>query len=447
MVFRKKDTEQIGLTEAKVDRDRMKSWGGEELFNRFMELKNRLSQPENDMNYWTSTKRPHQPEELIDILDRLEAETAAKKERNRQERSGAEKVYEDDKWLVYHITTFEASRRYGAGSRWCITGKNMRDEDAYGNRYWNMYTADGVQFYFFLLKDSNDKWALALRPNGDFEIFNAADHQVNGIPDAPEVPGLPDVSVPENNYDDDDWYEDEVDDEMELDDDDDFGGNNEVHTPAPTYETEPVAVPPVFQGRTPEDAAERYGSTIVSEVIPGRLFVIELPEGKFTMFAFERGMGGPLAAQTGNGYAIIKFNTADEVTQFAQAFVTGGQQIQTSDMEEVEESFSFKLKEEIEDYRSEVEIKPLDEGDREYIEDAIRNRSEHIDWYVLHYDLDTTDYLNDIEFSNLADAWKKFKSEKPYSVSDRVELMFAPEWTDEEFEDNVVINFKQRLSK
>ena len=439
MVFRKKETvlETVELNEAKVDKDRMKAWGGEELFNRFMELKNRLPVPQNDMTYWTSTKAPHSPEELAALLDELEAATKRKKEKEQEVRDGAEKVYEDETWLVYHITTFEASKRYGAGSRWCITGKNLSGADTYGNTYWNRYRSQGIEFYFFIKKDDQDKWALALRPSGDYEIFNAADNEVGYIPNAPHVEGLPDVSVgDEYDYDDDlDLLDDEEIEEVE--------DEEREYTPVerPTYETEPVAGPPVFPGATPEDAAESYASRIVNEIIPGRLFVIELPEGKFTLFAFERGFGGPLAAQTGNGYAIIKFETEEAATQMAQQFVSGGAQIQTSDME-VEESFSFKLKEEIEDYRVDVEIKPLNSGDEEYIKDAIKKRSESFDWYVLHYDTKTTDYLNDIEFSTLKDAWEKFKEEEHYNESDRIEIIFAPEFADEEFEDNVVVTYK-----
>ena len=449
MVFRKKEATKVELTEAKVDRDRMKQWGGEELFNRFMELKNRLTQPENDMNYWTSTKRPHSPEELIAILDRLEGETKAKKEREKAKKEGAELIYEDDNWYVYHITTFEASKKYGAGSRWCITGKNLSGEDAYGNRYWDIYTRNGDKFYFFLKKGSNDKWALALHSNGDFEIFNAADRAVDGIPGAPSVPGLPEVAgYDDSNYDDDLDLDDgdlelDVDDEIDLDDED----NNEVPVQRPNYEMEPVAMPPVFRGRTPEDAAESYSSSIVNELIPGSLFVIELPEGKYTLFAYERGFGGPLAGQMGQGYAILKFNTVEDAIEFAQQFVAGRMQIQTSDMDNVDESFTFKMHEGVEDYRSDVVVKTLDSGDEEYARDAIKNRSEHIDWYVLHYDVDTGDYLNEIEFSNLADAWELFKGEKPYTINDRVELVFAPEFNDEEFFDNIVVNYKMKKSK
>ena len=454
MVFRKKDEikETVELTEAKVDKDKMKAWGGEELFNRFMELKNRLESPLNDMTYWTSSKNPHEPSELVVILDKLESDTKAKKERDRAVRDGAEKVYEDDEWLVYHITTFEASQRYGAGSRWCITGKNLSGNDAYGNHYWNSYTGRGIQFYFFIKKSDQDKWALALEPNGSYSIFNAADDEVYAIPNAPQVDGLPNVSIEKEDpdYDDDDL--ELPDDEMDLDDEDEVRvAGADTPIARPNYETEPVAVPPVFPGATPEDAAESYASRIVSEVIPGRLFIIELPEGKFTLFAFERGFGGPLAAQTSNGFAIIKFDTEEGANQMAQQFVTGGTQIQTSDTEEtqtfdgeeVDEAFSFKLREDVEDYRVDVEVKPLSPNDEEYVRDAIRNRSEHFDWYVLHYDTETTDYLNDIEFSNLKDAWEKFKGEEPMSKSDRVELIFAPEFSDDEFEDNVVVTYKK----
>jgi hypothetical protein len=43
-------------------------------------------------------------------------------------------VYEDEVWLIVRPLTFEASSKYGAGTKWCTTQKNDKQ---YFTRYWN----------------------------------------------------------------------------------------------------------------------------------------------------------------------------------------------------------------------------------------------------------------------------------------------------------------------
>lgn len=74
---------------------------------------------------------------------------------------------------------------------------------------------------------------------------------------------------------------------------------------------------------------------------------------------------------------------------------------------------------------------------------AIEKRSNHLDWYVLHYNTKTTAYMNEIEFMTYDEAIEKYHNEKPYSYDDRVELIFAPIEDDEEFENNIVVFSKQ----
>ena len=38
--------------------------------------------------------------------------------RKRVKKEGAEKVYEDDRWLIVRPFTIEASRMYGGGTKW-----------------------------------------------------------------------------------------------------------------------------------------------------------------------------------------------------------------------------------------------------------------------------------------------------------------------------------------
>lgn len=110
------------ITEARVDKERMIQWGGQELFDKFEKVKNSLDGRLRDMTYWTSKKNPHDPEELEKLVDDILAEREAKKEKERLASDGAELIYEDADWLVYKITNFEASQKYGKNTKWCISG-------------------------------------------------------------------------------------------------------------------------------------------------------------------------------------------------------------------------------------------------------------------------------------------------------------------------------------
>lgn len=64
-------------------------------------------------------------------------------------------------------------------------------------------------------------------------------------------------------------------------------------------------------------------------------------------------------------------------------------------------------------------------------------------WYVLHYDVRTTKYLNEIEFSNYENALKKFNSENFINEEDRIELIFSAEGFDlQYYSENIVVKIR-----
>lgn len=116
-----------------------------------------------------------------------------------QERiDGATLIYDKNGWKVYRITTYKAARFYGAGTKWCITGRYEGYEDK-GEYYFKKYireeSLDGG--YYFYIKGGR-KWCLLQRTDGSTLIWNAKDHPVsdeifdnNEAPDWPlDVPGV-----------------------------------------------------------------------------------------------------------------------------------------------------------------------------------------------------------------------------------------------------------------
>lgn len=196
------------LTEAKEDKEKFKNWIADGvansslreqpqivdiLVNKFVELKPRIKSPYNDFYYWIKNSTF---DDFWNYLTGLIQEINHKDEIKQKEKDGAELIYSDDTWKVYHITNYEASAKYGKGTKWCITGTKRWNDGTTGKETFQDYhDKNNVEFYFYLNKNG-DKYALALYPNGkSYEIFNAEDVSCAYIPDAPKVEGLPDVSL------------------------------------------------------------------------------------------------------------------------------------------------------------------------------------------------------------------------------------------------------------
>lgn len=176
------------LLEAKADNDKLIAYVGEDEANRFFKMKDRLKGSEKDLYYWLKKE----PQELTDRLDELENEKT-RSQVNKEAKKGAELVAENDYYKVYKINTFEAAKKYGANTKWCITGKEsgwIKDENE--NKYWKRYTEEGIEFYFFISKKDNHKYALASHPKNrdNYQIFDETDVEVDDIPEGVEIEGV-----------------------------------------------------------------------------------------------------------------------------------------------------------------------------------------------------------------------------------------------------------------
>jgi hypothetical protein len=180
----------IKLTEAKADTQKLIDFAGLELANRFLAIKNRLKAPESDLYYWVKNKTVDDLEQAVIAAEQA---TASKRITKSKVDEGAKLVAESDDWKVYHITSFEASQKYGRDTQWCITGIND-----YGDKYWNQYTKLGVKFYFFITKHdynhrgSDSKFAIALYPNDKYEVFDQRDSRAH----LRDIENIEEVSIP-----------------------------------------------------------------------------------------------------------------------------------------------------------------------------------------------------------------------------------------------------------
>ena len=81
---------------------------------------------------------------FVDTEQSKVAQVVQKKEKEKRE---ARRVFENDKVVVVQPFTFEASQKYGKGTKWCITGYEHS-----GDVHWKNYTSSGGVFYFVISK-------------------------------------------------------------------------------------------------------------------------------------------------------------------------------------------------------------------------------------------------------------------------------------------------------
>lgn len=73
--------------------------------------------------------------------------------------------------------------------------------------------------------------------------------------------------------------------------------------------------------------------------------------------------------------------------------------------------------------------------------EEINTRQNELEWYILHFNVLTTDYENEIIFTTYEEALNNFLKAKPYHCYDRIELIYSPM---DETKENVVIFSKQQ---
>lgn len=178
------------INESKADTRNLIDFAGEDLTNRFLKVKNRLKAPENDLYYWIKNKTPEELEKAVTSIENSKSVSQTKKD---IADAGAKLIQDTEHWKVYHITTFEASQKYGRDSKWCITGI-----DNYGDKFWKEYTDAGITFYFIISKENYDsrgkdsKFAIAKHPDIQrYEIYNQQDERVFGK----DIPYYEEISI------------------------------------------------------------------------------------------------------------------------------------------------------------------------------------------------------------------------------------------------------------
>lgn len=130
------------------------------------------------------------------MLDTVETMKEAQLRNKGLEKAGAiliHKAANDDDYNVYNIINFEASAKYGKGTKWCISGVKPNKNGLTGRDYFKKYKEDmgaDINFYFYVSKNRG-KYAITVATQGSRgmkEIYDSKDMRIDEIPDAPSVP-------------------------------------------------------------------------------------------------------------------------------------------------------------------------------------------------------------------------------------------------------------------
>lgn len=133
------------------------------MINNFDSLQSQLEK--KDINQYESFR------ELYSALQ-IPLEKKKEKDLGKELEKQVEKIYENDKYLVVRPLTEEASCKYGANTKWCVTQK--------GSGNFHIYTTGGQRLYFIISKEKlkqgvYSKIAIHIDNEGEPTYYDAQD--------------------------------------------------------------------------------------------------------------------------------------------------------------------------------------------------------------------------------------------------------------------------------
>ena len=106
-------------------------------------------------------------DEFLSVLPKLD-DIHTSKEEERIAKAGAEKLFEDENWLVIHPKTEEAACYYGKGTRWCTAARE--------DNYFDRYNQDGNLYIIISKKNPEEKYQFHFE---SASFMNAEDKDIN----------------------------------------------------------------------------------------------------------------------------------------------------------------------------------------------------------------------------------------------------------------------------
>ena len=145
--------------ESKKDLDDLKAFLGDKLYDDYMKIRDRIPKDHNEFKDFIKLKKMDR-NDIQDFVSSFQSKSDKKKA---DKTEGAEKLYEDEDWVVYRITTYPAAQLYGKGTKWCITGRYAGHEEQ-GQDFFDDYIdgrhLDGGYYFYINKKDPNEKYCV-----------------------------------------------------------------------------------------------------------------------------------------------------------------------------------------------------------------------------------------------------------------------------------------------
>lgn len=197
------DEDEGGLTEDfKTSAKRFQDQGADQAeidtyFTNFKQLKPRIPEADKrDIDRWASWE---EFKAFIDELKSGKSKTQLKKlgqEYVGEDIPGAKLVAEDAYWWVFKITSFEAARKIGSKTQWCIIANET---------HWKHFVLQNQnQFFFYISKrlKPSVKWfkiAAQVEPDGEITYWDAEDksHDSGSSTIPFKIPPIPESEIDE----------------------------------------------------------------------------------------------------------------------------------------------------------------------------------------------------------------------------------------------------------
>ena len=169
------------LLEGKRDQEILQDFLGDDYYNKYTAIKNKIKDPEYKDIYKIINKSKRDVKKFIDTFQSNSDIRRSKKA------SGAELVYDKNGYKIYRITSPEAAQLYGSHTKWCISGRlgdddddSIDDKESLG--FFNQYIKGKniEKAYYFIITPKNRKYCITRSIYGDvIGLWNDFDDTVD----------------------------------------------------------------------------------------------------------------------------------------------------------------------------------------------------------------------------------------------------------------------------
>ena len=134
--------------------------------------KNSNKLEKKDLNKYTSF------DELTNALENIK-DVKGSREKKRNAKSNAEKIYEDNKWIIIIPHTKEAAIQYGKGTKWCTAGIN--------DNMFDFYNEEGPLYIIINKQNPSEKYQFHLESD---QYMDTQDNEIDIKSFLEENPGI-----------------------------------------------------------------------------------------------------------------------------------------------------------------------------------------------------------------------------------------------------------------